>query len=811
MTKIHLARFGERAGEHALLAHSGADRDLLTEAQFRSDVPPQGDTDAIGVFVTGYRLDAHYIVQRTKPDSGATRPGMVATTSLILPVAVLGAISLDAAFDYLRGEPDAEHAVDAALFHDRGQHEHPPGAAALASALLAARRAIWPGGDGISAAVACLWRHLPEEERHRLTFGAAFHPAAINIPVGHTELVTLSVPAAAGSRWPDWPVIDPGQPAAADPVRDAFFGSDDGAARRVGADLLGRDVSFDEWRHLVTISQLERNLDTLDHERVRSLLQLVGLVAPVPTAGARVKARALDRLADLTAGAGFDDIRGLRGIPWTALPAVAIRDLLLPWASAAVGTDTRMADVADAITEVTTGTVDTYRDELHAALRDALAAAEPQSWRGVAEVTLRLGAKAVDWLVDAAPKPALVDTALAAAASPPTWLAPLARKRRLPATHAASVDVAEPVAAWRAHIGLRRRPAAADAALAGRVGAVGTVAAALALDDTSLTSLAADLVATTPALLPPPIDVADRRTRALWSEAVTRGADPWAAISATHARTGLLDAVLEGDAAGVLVDALSRTAAADISGYPRRADVWNKLSSAPRARMLSATANALGRRLRPGDPTVEPELAEAILDPDLLGAIAHDDPAQAVHLLDALPASKAEHAVVIAQRGRFDPPAAAAFGDLVVARRWKRAAESITDLAAMRPDLKTVASRVAVLFSALERLRRWAGISDGVRGVVTRGELRDALCDLVASLYTGGPSDRSIWERAGGHAADCPDGVTARHRWGLALAAIEDQRSGAPALRELLQVMIDEYPNNGDLQRLADAMTEDEG
>lgn len=812
MTSVHVARFGERAGEHALLGHTGANRDLLTEAQFRSDLPPQGDSDTIGTFVTGYRLEDKFVVQRTTPDHAATRPGMVSTTSVLLPLKLVGAISLEIVFDYLVGDPDVADPVDPALFRARGgPHAHPPGAAALASALLAARRAIWPDGVGLQDAIACLWRHLPEGERHRLTFGAAFHPGAINVPIGSTELVALSVPATVASRWQDWPIIDPSQPVRPDPVRDAFFGGDD-AVHALAHDLLGRDIAFEELRHLVNIADLERRLDTLDHERLRSLLQLVGLVASGPTAGRRLKARVLARLGDLTTtGAAFDDVRGLRGVPWSALPAGAARDLIGPWAAGAVTEATRLPDVADAISEITTGSEDDYRDQLDAALRDALAAADGSSWRRVAGAALDRGDEAVAWLIGAAPKPAVVDAALAAAVddaagSPPPWIAALALTRRLPATHARSVDTSDPIGAWRAHVVLKRRPADADAALARRVGAPGTVAAALALDDSSLMMIAADFVAATPTLLAQWFDIADRRARALWAEATARGADPWTVVSPADARSALLDALLADDAPDPLLDLLSQTAAADLSSYPRRPQVWPKLQAGPRARMLSATANALGRRWRSGDPPVEPSLAEAILDRDRLGAIAHDDPAHAVHLVANLTGAKPEHAVVTAQRGRFDASTAAELGDLVVTRRWKRAAESITDLAESRADLKPVVSRVAGLFSTLEKLRRWAGMSDGVRGVVTRGELRDALHDLAALLYSAGPTDRGLWERAGGHNADCPDAATARHRWGLALAAIAEEHKGAPTLDNLLGVMTEEYPHNRDLQHLADAM-----
>lgn len=813
MAVVHLARFGARSGEHALLAHTGAARELLDEAVWRTDVPPQGDADTMGTFVTGYRLDDHYVVQRTTPDPTAERSGMVTTTSVFLPISLVGSVALEPLFAVIDSGPEiADGPVDATLFRDAPDHEHPAGAAALASALLMRRRAVWTGTSGLPEAVACLWRHLPPSERPRLTFGAAFHPDAVTLPAGERDLLVIAVPAPALGRWSTWALVETATPPAPDRVRDAFFGTDDGTARALGVELLGRDVRFEEWRRLVTITDMARNLDLLDHERLRSMLQLLGLVAPARTAGTALKTRVLEALAALTPTAGFDDVRGLRGVPWDALPPSILDDLLARWSAAVVGAELRPGDLAAAVGEITSGAEDAFRDTLDATLRKTITGAGASALLPeVAAVVLDCG-DAVEWLV-ASMKPADVDRHLAAAAavarSSPKWLAPLARSHRLPLTHATSVDTADPVIAWRAHISMPRRPAASDALLDRRIGDAGTVSAALLLDDTTLASLAADHVVARPQLLKP-VDLRSEQFRGLWCEAIIRGADPWAVTTAREARDQLLDSVLvDEDVPPPLLEALAQTSAADISDHPRRAEVWRRLPPSAKTPMLTTTANALGRRLRPGDPRPEAELVEAMLQPNLLGALAHDDTAQAVHLLAVLDC-RPEHAVIVAARGRFDAQTARALADIVLSHRWKRAAESIVDLAGGRPDLNYAASKVSRLFSTIERLRRLAGITDGVRGIATHGELRDALHDLAATLYSAGPSDRSIWERAGGLPADCPDGTTPRHRWGLALDAIEEQRAGTPALTDLLRVMRDDYPHSEDLKTLTDTFSKEQ-
>lgn len=811
-TMIHLARFGDRSGEHTLLSHTGMNKDVLAEAVWRTDLPPHGDAETIGTFVTGYPLGENYVVQSTKPDRSATRSGMVATVTAFLPGGVLGAVDLGAVLTYLGELPgDLDAPADPQTFRIAADHRHPPGAAVLASTLLAHRRAVWRGDDGLDRAIACLWRHLRAEERCTLVFGAAYHPEPLAIPVRDRDLLVLAVPERAQARWAGWHIVGPDSPTSDDPVRDALYGEDDGTAGALAAELLGHDVAFDQWRQLVALAELQRRVETLDHERLRSMLQLLGVLAPDPSTGATLKVRALDRLTDITPGAEFADVRGLRGVPWPSLPGPGLSALVRPWTEQVLGDQPRPEAAAAAIIEVLAGTRDAFCVELDSALRSAVAQAGREVRRAMAVALLRGGPEATDWLAAASPHRADVDTDLAAAAAkkPPPWLADLARKRRLALAHAASADVAEPIAAWRAHIAITKRSADSDTLLAARVGAAGTVAAARQLDDAELIGLAADRVAEDPNLLHP-LDPTDMRSRTVWAEAVSRGGNPWGTIAAADAAPVLLDLLVAGEEVPVvLLTAIARTKSADLSGYGQRAAVWDRLPDVARLPMLAATANALGRRLQPGDSPPEPLLAEAIVDSDVLGPLAHDDAAQAVYVLRAVEASRPNHAVIVARRGRFDTTAATALGDLIVARRWKRAAESVVDLAASRPDLAPAASRVVGMFNIFERLRRYAGFSDGIRGVTTQGELRDALSDLVAELYSRGPSDRAIWERAGGRPADLPDAATPRHRWGLALSAIHQQHAGAPLLADLLRVMREDYPNNVDLQTVTDAVTKE--
>ncbi|MEU8116929.1 effector-associated domain EAD1-containing protein [Micromonospora sp. NPDC048947] len=809
---IHLARFGNRDGAHTMLAHSGADNDLLGKIVWHTDAPPNSP-DIIEPFVSGYRLDEAYIVQLTRPDDTATRPGMVATTAAIIPVPRLADLDLRALLARLAdanahlGPP-----LEAAPASPAGPHDHPPGAGALASTLLAYGRVAWIG-PGLTDAIGCFWTHLPPSDRARVVFGAAFHPDGLSVPTSSGSIVAVAIPDRAAARWSDWPTVRASSAEPADSARDALLGEDGGRAAALASNLGIESVSLRQWRYLAAAAGFLESLCDLDHESTRALLQLLGLLQPALDLGEGPKSAGLARLAEISPAAAFSDIRGLRGIPWEALPPIPdLADLLTDWARTALSDPLRGDEFVEAAAEVAVADpLDTFGQALASALQGV---ADRLALSPAAEAVLRhpRGADAATWLVRYANSRTVLDDALAEAAEAaeavPSWLVIVAAGHGLSRTHAITVDVSNPVKAWLAHLRIAPRTEKADDILAERTGKAGTVSAALQFADAMLADRAGGLVAAQPALLAAG-DTADERFRAVLAAATRHGADPWQFASPAAAAASWLALVAADKPVDTaLLDALSTTSAADVSHHPDRARLWDRLPSNAIARFKAATAAAVARSLRPGDAAPESQLQAAILAPDVLGAVAHDDAGQAVTVLRSLPAARPEHAELLARRGRFSPQHAVALACLVVDRRWKRAAGTIIDLAGNRPDLRDAARQVGQLFSILERLRRFMSVSDVICDLATASELRDALHDVAAGLYPEGPGDGALWERAGGHNADLPAAFSGRHRWGLALDAVMRGQHGAPTMTALLEVMMAEYPNNQDLRVLATGLQE---
>jgi hypothetical protein len=813
MTEIHLARFGNRNNQHSVLGHSGISLEVLKPLIWRTDAPPESSGLGLEVFVSVFRHSNSYVVQTTRADFEAPRPGMVITNAALVPVEFVSILDLPAlwsALDEVDLPVETPLSIDDFIQStaDGEAHSHAPGAGAIASAVLRGQPVAWVG-PGLVEAIGCVWLHLRPEDRVRLVVGAAAHPARLSIPTQLDSVLVIETVQSVVARWSAAAVVSASTAPPADAARDAMFGDDEGRSADLAKQLELDDLGGSAWRHLATATSLLDAVSEIDHESCRALLQLLGLLQPDLGRGRAVKERALRRLRDLAGEAKVGDIRGLRGLPWPALGSEHRTVVLNDWSAIVTGEPSRTGEVLDAIAMLGTADPDPFIEDLASSLAavvdsslvDRLAAAAMEGERGVHALT---------WLVGGIADVDEIDRAFAEAAqaarSQPAWVTSTAADYRMRRLHAASVNVNDAIAAWRGHVQMKPRFDDADDILARRTTDAGVVAAALALTDRKLTKRAAAAVLKDSKLLANR-SVTNPRMRAVWFEAVGLGADPWDAVEPSEAVTPLLDLIVAGEYVDeVVLESLSRTTAADISGYPQRADVWAALPPAAVSGFRSATAASLARAYRRADAAPEPPLQPAMLDSDLLASIAQESPAQAVELVEGLATAQASNAVVVIRNARFDTATESAIAELVVARRWRSAADAIVALSPTRADLRRATQRVSTLYGPLDKLLRFFTGDVPVTPTVSRSDLKAAFVDVAAQLYPDGPKTDRLWERAGGHEADLVAARTGRLEWGQAVDACLAGRRGAPSLVDLVIMMIEDYPKSSQLRALKNAI-----
>lgn len=808
MSFVHLARFGNRSNAHSVLGHSGLDGDLLTHLTFRSDAPPESSGLGLDAFLSAYRHENWYVAQATRFDPSAPRPGMVLTHAAIIPVDDIASINILDIWDRLRkGNLSVDNPLEIDGFAQPAspgsQHAHAPGASAVASALLQSGRVIWTG-PGLEECIGCLWLHLRAEDRVRLVVGTAAHPGRIAVPTNPDSMTIIATAPNVANRWVSWPSSSMAAALTPDAARDALFGDDDGRSECLAKQLELSSIA--NWRHLATAAALMSKIADLGHEECRALIQLLGYLQPDPARGVGVKNEALERLNAETIKAAFEEVWGLRGLPWHAVAGTGPQRFLRTWARAVVPEPTRSDDILGAVAAIRAAS----NDDQFAAQLSSCVAAEISSASSRALATASLGdprgAGVLGWLIQIGFSTTEIDSAYADATRnaerPPPWLAQSSRILGLARTHATAVNIDDPVAAWSHQLEIKPRSHIAEDTLAARTGPSGVVRAAFALPDRELQDRAAEAVLADSALLRG-ASVADERVRAIWLQAADLGADPWTSVEPSSAVYPLLDLLIAGaSVAPEVLNSLSCTTAADISAYPSRSSVWSLLPDEAVAGFKSATAETIARSYHRGDPAPEYPLQIAILATPLLESVSRESAKQAIELIEGMSTANSHNAVVVATSGRFSPSEEESLAAVVLAKRWRGAAEAIIALSDKRPDLRNAARRVDSLLGFWDHVGLVMRGRVSVPPSVSKSDFHTGIEETAVTLYPHGPKTDGIWQRAGGDEADLAAMSTGRLAWGHAIQALRNGRRGAPTARSLIEQMISDFPNNQRLKGL---------
>ena len=115
-------------------------------------------------------------------------------------------------------------------------------------------------------------------------------------------------------------------------------------------------------------------------------------------------------------------------------------------------------------------------------------------------------------------------------------------------------------------------------------------------------------------------------------------------------------------------------------------------------------------------------------------------------------------------------------------------------------QLSAAANAAAFAFELLTKLEAPGKPDSGV-------DSTSRLISVAAQLYPKGPTDRSVWERAGGDIGKLTLSGTGDSIWFAAVRELK-QGGGGPSIdvRRLVEVMVDDYPNNAHLQALVTSL-----
>lgn len=817
---VEQAVYGEVKGGHGLRATSG-DRTLAIELASRLDLP---DTAPPGAdwspFVSGFPYGERYVIARTFRDPNATRAGMVLSHALIVPIdAIVATADLRPIFGILITEPNAPANL---LTLNIVTSESPsPVVSELPStaAALVARGVTGPvvrvGHEEFEALIVSLWGRLWPALRRGFSFRLSFGPGDL---VEDPPPVLVCTPTSLAARWQGHRLLDRFARSAPSLASEMLNGHDTGEPLRAFADMIGAELaSFGE---LALLEQAYR-FAVLEPDLIGNTIAAVRLterLSPDLNRGEAGKGSLLNHLTLQLEGATPNDFLPLRNLRlqgftqtepvWEALAHRVGKSPFLEGDDAAF-----LNVVADALT------ADKASGEWRGAVLDGLAVAARASvkafpsalWRWAAANPALTGPLWSQLGVDKALEERLVQVApqtLGRDAARP--ILAIAAKKGLYRLHGAVAAAAyTPIEAVRLQLSVEPTPSSQGVPLAlGRASPAQIVACAIDVGDLRLVPLAADVVAKKPELLAK-IDMSNKVARAIWSAALGTSLDAWRGPGDPRAAFDqfLIDFLDGTEIPLELIDRLAHTPLGDLNAFPRRAELWLKLTGPSRNRLLRATGAAwLQNAEASQEPSsVEPALCEVILVDrnldTLLERLARGGIARAAQLVAVLGGFDETRfrrwLGTAADRTRPMPPAdAEAIGRLAVERRWQGVVDDLMGMLRwgrddVRPALRTCISLVGFFDRFLYGLSH-----------VTSSEKWDALVELAAELYPTGPNHDGLWERAGGRDSDLGWGGNGRSRWRDALGRI--RRGGGPRIDTLLREMQSDYPANTELRYLAE-------
>ncbi len=835
--RVDRAVFGERNRGHALLAHTGLSHELQAELPSRTDVPA-GAPPGIEwePFISGYPVRDAYVLSRTFPDPGASRPGMVLTHALVMPLADIGDVvdlsdCLALLPTYLGERSDLSPASLAIQSADTSGSNRGgalvPGELALARALLTVRdeSVVWIGPPSFEAALVALWGNLWPEVRRGLSFRLSFGPA--DAGAGGPTIATA--PAATAARWPKTRAVSaysdepPLIAAEAVLVGDASGRPLLGFLRRSGARLTKiRDLKLVE-----SAFQYAATNDGL-FDSAGALVRLLAVLSPATGSGSDIKRGAVGRLAERIRAARAEEVGSIRNL--NLAPFSGAEDVL-----------------RGAIEEWTAGSLESPGALPQAVIQvisDALAGEGPDWWtHGVVSAVRRLSQRGIEsrfevtWAVAVArpeqglqwlnelPADDVTENRLIAAC--PSTLPPevskraaqLAVKKNWEQLHAElALRAFEPEVAIQQHFAAFDRPSKQSIeALVRRVSPKAVLETALtgidALVPYAGKEVAADL------RLASAITPSDPRGRRIWMAAIDEGAPAHLGLASPDALIAdLLAALRAGQSVEPrLLVAVARAGTGNLHISKDRREAWLLVPHPARENFLASTADAwlaevlaasraLGA-VAPFENSVEPELQRAIVARQRMGLLAKEG-GVAIDLALALFGAflgTSEDVVddwteKVTARRVASSAQALALASLIRDRAWRRVAGTLFRAAESAPEYRAAAHTVRFLVSRWDRLKTLLWGHDAPTSSVD--DAWETLVDLATDLYAWGPGERDIWQRAGGDFARLEMGKTGEDSWRKAISTIRKGGGGNVSAESLLRAMQEGFANNKQVELL---------
>jgi len=825
---IHLAVYGEKDGSHDLLC-SSLPRDQLPSAlRGLADRPPGTIPPGINwsPLLACAPVGNFWVVWRSIEDSGASRGGMVQSHCLLISLANIAELPdleplLAILPDAVVSEPNA---MPLELTPPAGNQQplSDPLATQLANLLTEPGRTqpiVYTGkGRDFDRLLLALWRALGPwpELRQRLTCLPAFEPGTLAQP--NKALIVLS-PEGLSSRWAGHPLVDPQKTRelAARPAAELLLGTikpEVLAFRQHFGRLPGEFAILDKLASGAALwdAVVRGTAEPLDFS---SVLRIVGLLAPELHEATSLKELLTQRVVE----ASWNDVlvRSLANLELTPFGAQAaqIACQLRDWIGDTLGSLAEQDAYKLLARAVQQRCVSWWEQSLRDGVTRALSQQSPDLFSNIwrwwsAESRL------LPWIFSCIPStpqlerrladrcPEHLDPALA------EQVAELALRRDWFLLHAAVLArVLPPEELVRRQCGLSGGPRHGLAVVVARCPPSVLLEETLRNPIPALIAEVGRLAAEQRSLLKA-IDPRIDAYRQIWLLALRRGADVWTEIQDPQGVLfALMDMLLEGRLVEEdLLRHLAASPASRLVRYPRRVEIWARLSGEGRESFLQHTASdwledfAQGLATEPPEEPLRKVVVSLALRRWASTPVLVELMLSFASLFPEVPESGLLPCLSRAiDLGSLSPQTAGVLGRLCVQKKWRDTVLMVSSKRSWRrTDLDTVIREGSSLLTFWER-PLLSIFSKPEQSALTT-EMCDAFQEVASDLYEKGPQESDLWERAGGRNRNLPEGPDGAARWRAAIRLIKDGAGPSGGLASLVEAMLEDFPHNPKLLHL---------
>ena len=812
------AFFGEKHRAHAVLS-SSCEGELGNRLAHQLDLPSQIPPSVDFVdYVSGFPFEDRYIIARTSLDSGAVRQGMVFSHAVIFDLTNVSALNdIEPIFASLRRErPTPLEASRTSRQISSNPNIEQPAYLAVAQALVAQLKGpvVISNNFDFETIIASVWSNLFGELRKDFSFRLSFGPD----DVSESGITLVTTPPSMLSRWrSDQIVIDPGADVKTlTPAISLLGGGDAPDFRKFVEDLEIDVTSFS------ILAKLDRAYVRLDHTEssfaeLISGSRLIGALQPDPILGTSVKSVVADRIINAAATITIEDALLLRNFDAEFLGnADTFWECLAQWMQVAVESE---------IVDEKLAAVFANADRSDAAIKEWRQAI----WVGFETACKSNAASASKcvWTIAGA-EPAILSVLVKHCPSSQKFGEALADQAALVKLRADGKDVTSVLLSAgfvEAEAEIQCQDVGPTAALSllgsrddgkpnnrsldrilSKLSDLEVIRSVETNEHPHLFKRAAERLVANPSMLEA-LDYALPVNQKLFASAIQMDKEMLVVGDRLSSILEvLIDRLLDGnDVDANLLRELSESPLANILDYPRRHEAWSVLSPPWKEGFLTATADAWVEAVRVGQtfPVTETELAwELASEPHkslLLNHLSSQSLSRLVAVflaVDTLPEhdftdSFVRQALAVAT---FEADDMTAVGQLLIVRRWKRAVEQMVSRFEHRQDIRPL---FQICSDYVPTLTRWfMGLHRP-----NRHEIWELLQETVIDLYRTGPSDLSLWERAGGHTADIMVSESGRQQWQAVIGNMKN--GGVMSATHLVETMLADFPSNSALRYLA--------